>query len=106
MRLVLMNGSAKGREFELVEGTNLIGRWDPEDAAFPEIDLESEDAEAKISRKHAMIRVSGASVTVEDLGSLNGTFLNRSERLERGKPLALKAGDEVNVGALFLRFEA
>jgi pSer/pThr/pTyr-binding forkhead associated (FHA) protein len=106
MRLVLLNGSAKGQEFELVEGTNLIGRWDPEDAAFPEIDLESEDTEAKISRKHAMLRVSSDAVTVEDLGSLNGTFLNRTERLERGKPLVLKPGDELNVGALLLRFES
>jgi len=105
MRLVLMNGSAKGKEFDLVTGTNLIGRWDPDDAAFPEVDLETEDSEAKISRKHAMVRVISGAVTVEDLGSLNGTFLNRTQKLEKGKPLALKAGDEINVGALMLRFE-
>ncbi|MCB0328886.1 MAG: FHA domain-containing protein [Bdellovibrionales bacterium] len=102
-RLIISNGKFKGKEFRLGEGTNLIGRWDPDTGAFPEVDLDDEDEEAKISRKHAAIRKSGSEITIRDIGSLNGTFINRGDRLEEGKEYPLQEGDEVIVGKIFLR---
>ncbi len=84
----------------------MIGRWDPDSGAFPEIDLESEDHEAKVSRKHAIVECQGKTVTIEDLGSLNGTFVNRGARLVEGTKYTLHVGDELIVGKVFLRFEA
>ncbi len=72
-KLQVVRGGRKGQEFPLEDGNNLVGRWDPETGAFPEVDLDQDDPEAKISRKHALIRFEGSKITVEDIGSLNGT---------------------------------
>jgi pSer/pThr/pTyr-binding forkhead associated (FHA) protein len=41
---------------------------------------------------------------LEDLGSTNGTFVNRGKRLSPGTRQSLKDGDEIIVGKTFLRF--
>jgi pSer/pThr/pTyr-binding forkhead associated (FHA) protein len=105
MRLVVWRGGLQGREYVVQEGNNLVGRWDPDSGAFPEIDLESEDEEAKVSRKHAVIERRGHRVTIEDLGSLNGTYVNRGARLKPGAQYPLQPGDEVVIGKTFMRFE-
>ena len=101
-KLLITRGGTVGKEFPLQEGDNLIGRWDPDSGAFPEVDLETDDPEARISRKHALVRVSGR-ITIEDIGSLNGTFVNRNRRLEPGAPVELHDGDEVIIGKTFFR---
>jgi len=53
VRLSIIRGGRRGQEFELESGNNLVGRWDPETGAFPEVDLDADDPEAKVSRKHA-----------------------------------------------------
>ena len=58
--------------------------------------------DAKASRRHARLLVSGTVVEIEDLGSHNGTLLN-------GKPVqrrVLQPGDEIQIGASVLRFVA
>ncbi len=102
VKLTISRGDTKGKEFMLQNGENLVGRWDPDYGSFPELDLESHDPEAKVSRKHAVLRLDSSVITLEDLGSLNGTFVNRSPRLEKGKLVELKHGDEVIVGKTFL----
>lgn len=102
-KLSVIRGGRKGQEFPLEEGNNLIGRWDPETGAFPEVDLDQDDPEAKVSRKHALIRISNDKITVEDIGSLNGTYVNRQPRLQPGNPVELKAGDEIIIGKTFLK---
>ena len=102
-KLSLLRGGRKGQEFPLDNGQNFIGRWDPETGSFPEVDLEQDDPEAKISRKHALIIIEGAKITIEDIGSLNGTYVNRGNRLIPGTPLEIKAGDEVIIGKTFLK---
>ena len=103
--LVVCRGGVRGREFLIQEGNNLVGRWDPESGAFPEIDLESEDEEAKVSRKHAIVERRGDRMVVEDLGSLNGTYINRGTRLKPGSQYPLQVGDELIIGKTFLRVE-
>lgn len=102
-KLTIVRGGRQGHEFVLENGNNLIGRWDPETGAFPEVDMEADDPEAKISRKHALIRIEGVKITVEDIGSLNGTYVNRQPRLAPGNPIELKSGDEVIIGKTFLK---
>ncbi len=100
---LIRGGNRPGHEFPLEVGNNLVGRWDPETGAFPEVDLEADDPEAKISRKHALIRVDGNKLTIEDIGSLNGTYVNRQPRLAVGSPQDLKDGDEIIIGKTFLK---
>jgi len=102
-KLSVVRGGRKGQEFPLEEGNNLVGRWDPETGSFPEVDLDADDPEAKISRKHALIRIDGGKITIEDIGSLNGTYVNRQPRLSPGSPAELKSGDEVIIGKTFLK---
>jgi hypothetical protein len=99
----IVRGGRKGHEFPLEEGNNFIGRWDPETGAFPEVDLEQDDPEAKISRKHALLRIENGKITVEDIGSLNGTYVNRQPRLQPGTPVEIKSGDEIIIGKTFLK---
>jgi hypothetical protein len=102
-KLQVVRGGRKGQEFPLEDGNNLVGRWDPETGAFPEVDLDQDDPEAKISRKHALIRFEAGKITVEDIGSLNGTYVNRQPRLMPGNPVELKSGDEIIIGKTFLK---
>jgi transcriptional regulator with PAS, ATPase and Fis domain len=53
--------------------------------------------ETKVSRRHALLRRIGMTVTVEDLGSRNGTWVN-GRQLDPG-PVALSGGDVVRVGS-------
>ncbi len=102
-KLQIVRGEGKGQELPLEDGNNVIGRWDPETGAFPEVDLDKYDPEAKVSRKHALLRIEGGKITVEDMGSLNGTFVNRQPRLAPGTPVEIKSGDEIIVGKTFLK---
>lgn len=102
-KLSIIRGGRRGQEFELESGNNLVGRWDPETGAFPEVDLDADDPEAKVSRKHALIRIEAGKITIEDIGSLNGTYVNRQPRLQPGSPLDLKDGDEIIIGKTFLK---
>ena len=102
-RLKIVRGGRKDQEFSLEDGNNLVGRWDPETGSFPEVDLDADDPEAKISRKHALLRIADGKITIEDIGSLNGTYVNRGARLQPGSPVELKAGDEVIIGKTFLK---
>jgi len=74
-------------------GENIIGR-DPEAA----IVIDSPD----VSRQHARLLVSDNAVTLEDLGSKNGTFVG-GERLTA--ETAVRDGDEITVGRTLLRIE-
>jgi predicted component of type VI protein secretion system len=102
-KLSIIRGGRRGQEFELESGNNLVGRWDPDTGAFPEVDLDADDPEAKVSRKHALIRIDAGKITIEDIGSLNGTYVNRQPRLQPGTPLDLKDGDEIIIGKTFLK---
>ena len=104
-KLVVTFGNHKGREFELAEGENLVGRCDPDSEEKLAVDLDEEDVEAKVSRQHAVLLVKGEAVSVEDLGSLNGTFLvaKEAQRLESGKVYPLEAGQELVFGSVSVR---
>lgn len=78
----------KGLEAELAEGENLIGR-------SPDAGVRIQSP--KVSRHHARVVVDRENVTVEDLGSKNGTFVNGSSV---NGPTPLVHGDELRLGQL------
>lgn len=97
-------GEAVGTEFNLTQEESNIGRWDADNGIFPDIDLDAYDPEAKVSRRHARILFHEGKYSIEDLGSTNGTFVNRGRRLIPGTAQMLQNGDEIIVGKTFLRF--
>ena len=103
-RLVIEKGRSMGKQFMLSDVEAQIGRWDADGGIFPDIDLDTDDPEAKVSRRHARITLSNGQYFLEDLGSTNGTFINRGKRLPPGQRQALCDGDEIIVGKTFLRF--
>ncbi|MBX3279840.1 MAG: FHA domain-containing protein [Acidobacteria bacterium] len=103
-RLVIQRGGKVGKEFPLAAEESLIGRWDADGGIFPDVDLDQDDPEAKVSRRHARIHCLNSQYLIEDLGSTNGTFVNRGPRLLPGTRQPLKNGDEIIVGKTFLKF--
>lgn len=103
--LVIERGDGPGTEFRLTNDESTIGRWDADNGIFPDVDLDALDSDAKVSRRHARIIRNGAAYFIEDLGSTNGTYVNRGRRLLPGNAHPLNDGDEVIVGKTFLRFQ-
>jgi hypothetical protein len=89
--VVRSGGGRAGEAFERIGDHTLIGR-------SPECDVFLDDV--TVSRRHAEIVVSGDVVTIRDLGSLNGTFVNR-RRIDQA---VLEDDDEVQVGKYRLTF--
>ncbi len=103
-KLIIERGDGPGTEFRIVGSESIIGRWDADNGVFPDVDLDSHDSEAKVSRRHARIRSQDGHYMIEDLGSTNGTYVNRGRRLLPGMAQVINDGDEVIVGKTFLRF--
>lgn len=103
--IVMERGVPEGHVFRVLGNDCIIGRWDADNGVFPDIDLDAFDPEAKVSRRHARIRMVDGNYTIEDLGSTNGTYLNRGRRLIPGMPQIIRSGDELIVGKTFLRFK-
>ena len=85
VQIVVVEGPNEGREFEL-SGATTVGR-------DPSAGIVIDDPEA--SRRHASLSVEGDGVTVEDLGSTNGTFVN-GQRLSAAQTLS--DGDKLRIG--------
>jgi predicted component of type VI protein secretion system len=88
VKLVVLGGKQGGKEIPVSGPKFLIGRAD-DCQLRPQSDL--------VSRHHCAILLAEGEVTVKDLGSRNGTFVN-DERLADGR--VLKTGDKVKVGPL------
>ena len=89
--LVVQRGPSAGSRFLL--DTDLVGA-----GRHPESEIFLDDV--TVSRRHAEFRRSGNDFTVSDVGSLNGTYVNR----DRIDSVQLKDGDEVQIGKYRLVF--
>lgn len=83
--LVVERGPRAGMTFILPSGNTTVGR-------HPESDIFLDDV--TVSRHHCRFLVGDDTLTIEDSGSTNGTYVNE-ERVDRAE---LSAGDEVLVG--------
>jgi len=89
--LLVMRGPNAGSRFRLDSDLTTAGR-------HPDSDIFLDDV--TVSRRHAEFYRRGAVFTVRDVGSLNGTYVNR-ERIEEAE---LTGGDEVQIGKFRLLF--
>ena len=89
--LLVMRGPNAGSRFRLDGDLTTAGR-------HPDSDIFLDDV--TVSRRHAEFYRHGARFTVRDVGSLNGTYVNR-ERIEEAE---LVGGDEVQIGKFRLLF--
>jgi hypothetical protein len=89
--VVRSGGGRAGEQFPLERTQTTIGRT-------PDCDIFLDDV--TVSRRHAIVAKGARTFTLEDLGSLNGTFLNR-HRIEQAD---LENGDEVQIGKYRLTF--
>lgn len=82
-----------------------LGRISPAANIFPEVDLsDNVHAERTVSRRHARILKQGNKVLVEDLDSINGTFIN-GKKLDPYLPEPLNDGDLLQLGRLRIEVE-
>jgi predicted RNA-binding Zn-ribbon protein involved in translation (DUF1610 family) len=89
--VVRSGGGRAGESFLLAEGRTLVGR-------SPECEVFLDDV--TVSRRHSQIDRDGDRFSIEDLGSLNGTFVNR-RRIESAE---LEDDDELQIGKYRLTF--
>jgi FHA domain/zinc-ribbon domain len=91
--LVVRSGGGRAGEYFSPQGDRTtIGR-------SPDNDIFLDDV--TVSRKHAVLVQTGGELKIEDLGSLNGTFVNR-RRIDSAT--RLESGDEVQIGKYRLSF--
>jgi pSer/pThr/pTyr-binding forkhead associated (FHA) protein len=101
-QLIIFIPSTRERVTIPLNGEVRVGRADPQNRMFPELDLAPFDgAEKGVSRLHAIIRASADGVALVDLGSTNGTLLNM-HRLPPKQPYPVKSGDEIRFGDLLI----
>jgi eukaryotic-like serine/threonine-protein kinase len=97
--------TSTGQSIPLTQNEVVIGRSHPRDPSTPDIDLWAlglEEARTA-SRRHCRVFVEGDKHYVEDLGSMNGTFLN-DKQLEPSVRQSLKPGDKIMAGRVVLTF--
>jgi pSer/pThr/pTyr-binding forkhead associated (FHA) protein len=89
--VVRSGGGIAGQTFHPPEGKTLIGR-------SPECQIFLDDV--TVSRRHAELEREGDTFRIRDLGSLNGTYVNR----RRIESTVLQDDDEVQIGKYRLTF--
>jgi serine phosphatase RsbU (regulator of sigma subunit) len=92
--LELLTGANAGRRYELSGEKTIIGR-----DRYPICDVTIR--EPTVSRQHARIQCEGDRYYIEDLGSLNGTYVNR-EKISGRTPLV--DGDVVQIYEVLMKF--
>jgi len=96
---------ATGNVFPVFKEESLIGRFDSVTGMKPEIDLTGEDQSRNISRRHARLVVKDKKYFVaEEIGTMNGTFLN-GKKLLNGVLTPIRDGDELVLCRLALNFK-
>jgi len=100
-KLVVLRGKKVSQEYPLYEGRNVIGRF----ADRPvDIDLGMQEAEGQIwsSRQHALVTFDRSMLLLEDLNSLNGTWVNGT-RIVAGNRRPLQPNDIIQIGTVQLK---
>jgi pSer/pThr/pTyr-binding forkhead associated (FHA) protein len=91
LALRFISGKYQGGEYPIDEGRRIVvGRSS---------DLDMVLVEEMVSRRHAQISMQNNVITIEDLGSTNGTFVN-GEKIQRA---TLREGDRVLIGTSILK---
>ncbi len=90
--LVVITGDTAGSRFELEKEVTTAGRDEESDVLLDDV---------SVSRHHAIFtRTASGRVTLRDLNSLNGTYVNGA----RVEETAMHSADEVQIGKFKLVF--
>jgi pSer/pThr/pTyr-binding forkhead associated (FHA) protein len=90
--LVIISGLDAGRAFDITKEVTTAGRHETSDVLLDDV---------SVSRHHAIFtRTASGRITLRDLNSLNGTYLNGG----RVEETTLHSGDEVQIGKFKLVF--
>ncbi len=89
--VVVKRGPNAGSTFLIETDVTTVGRSTDRDIFLDDV---------TVSRKHAEILRAGSDFTIQDQGSLNGTYVNR----ERVDSSTLATGDEIQIGKFKLLF--
>jgi FHA domain len=104
-KLVVVRGQKLNVEFPIYGDMNFLGRADEKPV---DIDLEEQEPPDRIhsSRQHAVIHFDEAAgnLTIEDLNSANGTYVNRT-RIYPGQKKQLFVNDVVQIGNVHLKVQ-
>jgi pSer/pThr/pTyr-binding forkhead associated (FHA) protein len=103
-KLIVTKGLKMNIEYPIYQGQNFIGRAD--DKAV-DIDLDDQEQPDRVwsSRQHAVLNFENGVLTLEDLNSGNGTFLNRA-KLQSGQKPSLKPDDTIQIGTVQFKVKA
>jgi serine phosphatase RsbU (regulator of sigma subunit) len=91
--LLVAEGEEQGRFIALDERERAIGRVEPCEIVIPD---------KEISRRHCTVRLVGGALSVTDLGSTNGTYLNGSRVTGT---VAVPLGALLQMGRTVLKYE-
>jgi hypothetical protein len=104
-KLVVIRGQKINLEFPIYPDLNFIGRADDKPV---DIDLEDQEPPDRVwcSRQHAVIQWDDAQgvLTIEDLNSANGTFVNRA-RIHPGQKRQLYVNDVIQIGTVHMKLK-
>src|SRR5580765_1931797 len=92
-RIVVNPGTPQAWEMQLRSGPNRVGRGEQNDVRINH---------PSVSTVHCEINVSSAGVILKDLGSTNGTFVDRAPV----KEILLQPGCHVQLGSVDIIFES
>ena len=100
-KLVVVRGQRIDAQYPIYPGKNFIGRTDDKPV---DIDIEDQESQDRVwsSRQHAVISFEDGKLTLEDLNSLNGTFVNRT-RVHPGQIKELQANDVIQIGTVHMK---
>jgi two-component system cell cycle response regulator len=92
--LIIIRGQPQGHRFFLTQPEMVVGR-----DAIADIVVNDQS----ISRRHAKVIQDGGKVSLSDLGSSNGTFIN-DKKLEPGNSIELQKEDMIKLGNSILKY--
>jgi len=100
-KLLVTRGLKQNVEYPIYPGQNYIGRADEKPV---DVDLDDQEPPDRVwsSRQHALVLFENNEMTIEDLNSANGTFLNRV-KLPGGQKQPLKNDDVIQIGTVQLK---
>jgi hypothetical protein len=102
-KLVVIRGQKLNAEYPIYPDLNFIGRADEKPV---DIDLEDQEPPDRVwcSRQHALITFEGGLLTIEDLNSANGTYVNRN-RVYPGQKRQLSVNDVIQIGNVQMKLK-
>ncbi len=100
---IMLPDSGRKQKLTLSEPAPImIGRADPDEGYWPELDLTDDDGVGKgVSRRHALIQVGPGGPMLIDQDSMNGTWID-DVRLKPEQPYALPASCKLRFGNLYV----